>query len=158
MGNAGLHESQAGIKTSGRNISILRYADNTTLMAESEEELKSLLIRMKEESEKAGLKLNIQNTKTMASGTITSWQREEENVETVTDFIFLGSKITVDCDCSHDIKNTCSLESYEKPRQHIKKQKRRDITLPTNVHTVKLLFFPVILYGCESWSIKKTEC
>ena len=146
MRNAGLEEAQARIKIAGRNISNLRYADDTTLMAESEEELKSLLMKVKEESEKVGLKLNIQKTKIMASGPITSWQIDGE---TVADFIFLGSKITADGDCRHDIKRrlllgrkvTTILDSI---------LKSRDITLPTKVHLVKAMVFPVIMYGCES--------
>ena len=156
MRNAGLEEAQAGIKIAGRNINNPRYADDTTLMAESEEELKSFLMKVKEETEKAGLKLNIQKTKIMASSPITSWQIDWENVETVTDFIFLGSKITADSDCSHEIKRhlllgrkvLINLDSI---------LKSRDITLPTNVHLVKAMVFPVIMYGCENWTIKKAE-
>ena len=155
--NAGLDEAQAGIKIAGRNINNRRYADDTALMAESEEELKSLLMKVKEESEKVGLKLNIQKTKIMASGPITSWEIDEETVETVADFIFLGSKITADGDCSHDIKrrlllgrkDTTNLDSI---------LKSRDITLPTKVRLVKAAVFPVVMYECESWTVKKAEC
>ena len=150
-----LDEAQAGIKIAGRNINNLRYADDTTLMAESEE-LKSLLMKVKEESEKVGLKLKIQKTKIMASGPITSWEIDGETVETVTNFIFLGSQITADGDCSHEIKTFAPWKkSYDLPRQHIKS---RDITLPTKVHLVKAMVFPVVMYGCESWTIKKAEC
>ena len=153
MRNAGLEEAQAGIKIAGRNINNLRYADDTTLMAESEEELKSLLMRMKEESEKVGLKLNIQKTKIMASGHITSWQIDGE---TVRDFIFWVSKITADGDCSHDIKRRLFLG--RKVMTNLDSiLKSRDITLPTKVHLVKAIVFPVVMYGCESWTIKKTE-
>ena len=155
MKNAGLEEAQAGIKIAGRNINNLRYADDTTLMADSEEELKSLLMKVREKSEKDGLKLNIQKTKIMASSPITSWQIDGETVERVADFIFLGSKITTDGDCSHEIKTLAPWkESYDQPRQHIKKQ-RHD--LPTQVHLVKAMAFPVVTYGCESWTIKKAE-
>ena len=155
MRNAGL-EVQAGIKIAWRNINNLRYADDTTLMAESEEELKSLLMKVKEESEKAGLKLNIQKTKIMASGPITSWQINGETLETVRDFIFLGSKITVDGDCSHENKRyllfgrkvITNLDSI---------LKSRDITLPTKVCLVKAMVFPVVTYGCVSWTVKKAE-
>ena len=144
MRNAGLEEAQAGIKVSGRNISNLRYADDTTLLAESEEELKSLLMKVKEESEKVGLKLNIQKTKIMASGPITSW---EIDGETVSDFIFLGSKITADGDCSHKIKRRLLLE--RKVMTNLDSiWKSRDITLPTKVHIVKATVFPVVMYGC----------
>ena len=153
MRNAGLEEAQAGIKIVGRNINNLRYADDTTLMAESEK-LKSLLMRVKAESEKAGLKLNIQKTKIMASSPITSWQMEVGNVEAVSDFIFLGSKITADGDCSHEIKRCLLLESYDIPRQYLKSQ---NITLLTKIHIVKATVFPVVMYGCESWTNKKTE-
>ena len=153
MWNAKLHEAQAGIKIAGRNISNLRYADDTTLMAESEEELKSLWMKVKEESERAGLKLNIQKTKIMASCPITSWQIDGEKMETVTDFIFPGSKITADGDCSHDLllgrKVMTNLDSIFKSR---------DIILPTKVHIVQAMVFPVVIYGCESWTIKKAEC
>ena len=156
MRNTGLEEAQAGIKIAGRNINNLRYADNTTLMAESEE-LRSLLMKVKDESEKVGLKLNIQKTKIMASGPITSWQIDGERMETVSDFILGGSKITADCDCSQEIKRCLflgrkamiSLDSILKSRY---------ITLPTNVCLVKAMVFPVVMYGCESWTIKKAEC
>ena len=148
MRNAGL-EAQAGIKIAGRNINNLRYADDTTLMAESEEELKSLLMKVKEESEKAGLKLNIQITKIIASGPITSWQIDGETVEIVADFIFLDSKITADGDCSHEIKRHLLLE--RKVMTSLDSiLKSRDITLPTKVHLVKAMVCPVIMYGCES--------
>ena len=156
MRNAGLEEAQAGIKIARRNISNLRYADDTTFMAESEE-LKSLLIRVREESEKVGLKLNIQKTKIMASGPITSWQIDRETVETVADFIFLGSKITADGDCSHEIKRRLLLG--RKAMTNLDSiLKSRDITLPTKVHPVKAMVFPVVMSGCESWTIKKAEC
>ena len=155
MRNAGLDEVQAGLKIAGRNINNLRYADGTTLMAESEE-LKSLLMKVKEESEKVGLKLNVQKTKTMASGPITSWEIDGETVETMGDFIFLGSKITAGGDCSHEIKRhilfgrkvMTNLDSIFKSR---------DITLPTKVRLVKAMVFPVVMYGCESWTMKKAE-
>ena len=150
MRNAGLDEAQAGIKIAGRNINNLRYADDTTLMAESKE-LKSLLMKVKEESEKVGLKLNIQKTKIMASGLTTSWQIGVETVETVTDFSFLGSKITADGDCSHEIKRRKVMTNLDSIL------KSRDITLPTKVHLVKAIVFPVVMYGCESWTIKKAE-
>ena len=157
MRNAGLEEAQAGIKIAGRNINNLRYADDTTLMAESEEELKSLLMKMKEESEKVGLKLNNQKTKIMASGPITSWQIDGETVETVTDFILGGSKITADGDCSHKIKRHLLLG--RKVMTNLESiLKSRDITLPTKVHLVKAMVFSVVMYGCESWTIKKAEC
>ena len=152
MRNAGLEETQAGIKIPGRNISNLRYAEDTTLMAESEEELKSLLMKVKEESEK----VNIQKMKIMASGPITSWEIDGETVETVSDFKFLGSKITADGDCSHEIKRSLFLG-----RDVIKLDsiiKSRDITLPTKVCLVKVMVFPVVMYGCENWTIKKAEC
>ena len=156
MRNAGLEEAQAGIKIAGRNINNLRYANDTTLMAESEE-LKSLLMKVKEESEKVGLKINIQKTKIQASGPITSWQIDGDTVETGADFIFLGSKITADGDCSHEIKRRLLLR-----RKVITKLdsilKSRDITLSTKVHLVKAMVFPVVMYGCESWTIKKAEC
>ena len=156
MRNARLHEAQAGIKTAGRNINNLRYADDTTLMAESEEELKSHLMKVKVESEKVGLKLNIQKTKIMASGPITSWQIDGETMETVRDFIFGGSKITADGDYSHEIKRCLLLE--RKVMINLDNiLKNRDITLPTKVHLVKAMVFPVVMYGCESWTIKKTE-
>ena len=156
MQNAGLDEAQAGIKFAGRNINNLRYEDDTTLMAESEEELKSLLMKVKEETAKAGLKLNIQKTKIMASGPITSWQIDGETMETVTDFNFLGSKITADDDCSHVIKRRLLLR--RKAVTNLDSiLKSRDITLPTKVHIVKTMVFPVVMYGCESWTIKKAE-
>ena len=156
MRNAGLEEAQAGIKIAGRNINNLRYADDTTLMAESEEELKSLLMKVKEEREKLGLKLNIQKTKIMASGPITSWEIDGETVETVADFIFLGSKITADGDYSHEIKRLlllgrkvmASLDSIFKSR---------DTTLPTKVRLVKAMVFLMVMYGYESWTVKKAE-
>ena len=156
MRNAGLEETQAGIMIAGRNINNLRYADDTTLMAESEEELKSLLMKVKEESGKVGLKLKIQKTKIMASGPITSWQIDGETVDTVSDFIFLGSKITGDGDCSHEIKKRfllgrnimTNLDSIFKSR---------DITLPTKVHLVKVMVFTVVMYGCQSWTIVKLK-
>ena len=155
MRNTGLDEAQAGIKIAGRNINNLRYADDTSLMAESEEELKSLL--MKEESEKVGLKLNIQKTKTMASGPITSWQIDWETVETVAEFIFLGSKITTDGDWSYEIKRRLLLgKKFMTNLDSILKS--RDITLSTKVHLVKAMVFSVVTYGCESWTIKKAEC
>ena len=144
-GNARLDDAQAEIKIAGRNINNLRYADDTTLIAESKEELKSLLISVKEESEKAGLKFNIQKTKIMASGPITSWQIEGETMETVTDFTFWGPKITADGDCSHEIKRRLLLGRNRQPRQHIKS---RDITLPTKVRLVKAMVFPVVMHGC----------
>ena len=154
--NAGLEEAQAGIKIAGRNINHLRYADDTTLMAESEEELKSLLMKVKEESEKAGLKLNIQKMKIMASGPITSWQTGGETMEIVTDFIFGGSKITADGDCCHEIKRRLLLG--RKVMTNLDSiLKTRDITLPTEVHLVKAMVFPVVMYGCESWTVKKAE-
>ena len=143
---------QAGIKIAGRNINNLRYADDTTLMAESEEELKSLLMKVKEESENVGLKLNIQKTKIMSSSPITSWQIAGETVEIVTDFVFLGSKITADGDCSHEIKR-CLLLGRKVMTNLDSIFKSRDITLPTEVHLVKALVFPVVMYGCESWTI-----
>ena len=154
MQNAGLDESQAGIKTARRNINNHRYADNTTLMAENE--LKSLLMKVKEESDKAGLKINIQKTKIMASGPITSWLIDRKKVETVTDFIFLGSKITADADCSHEIKRHLLLG--RKAMTNLDSiLKSRDITLLTKVHLVKAMVFPVVTYGCESRTIKKAE-
>ena len=157
MRNAGLEEAQAGIKIAGRNINNLRHADDTTLMAESEEELKSLLMKVKEESEKVGIKLNIQKTKFMTSGPITSWQIDGETVETVSDFIFLGSRITADSDCSHEIKRRLLLG--RKVMTNLDSiLKSRDITLLTKVRLVKAMVFPVVIYGCESWTIKKTEC
>jgi len=157
MQNAGLDESQAGIKIARKNINNLRYADNTTLMAENEEEPKSLLMKVKEENEKAGLKLSIHKTKIIASGPITSWQIAGENVEIVTDFIFYGSKITADGDCSHEIKRHLLLG--RKAMTNIDSVlQSRDITLLTKVHIVKAMVFPVVMYGCESWTIKKAEC
>ena len=151
-----LDEIQARIKIGGRNINNLRYADDTTLMAESEEELKSLLMKVKEESEKVGLQLNIQKTKSMASSPITSWQIDGETVETVRNFILGGSKITADDDCSHEIKR-CLLLGKKVMTNLDSILKSRDIALPTRVHLVKTLVFPVVMYGCESWSIKKSE-
>ena len=156
MRNAGLDEAQAGIKITGRNINNLRYADDTTLLAESEE-LKSLLIKVKEESEKAGLKLNIQKTKIMASSHIISWQIDVETMETVTDFIFLGFKITADVECSHEIKR-CLLLGRKAMTNPDSILKSRDITLLTKVCLVKAVIFPVVMYGHESWTIKKAEC
>ena len=157
MRKAGLEETQAEIKIAWRNINYLRYADDTTFMAEIEEELKSLLMKVKEESEKVGLKLNIQKTKIMASGPITSWQIDGETVETVADFIFLGSKITADGDCSHEIKRHLLLG--RKVMTNLDSVlKSRDIVLSTKVHLVKVMVFPVVMYGCESWTIKKAEC
>ena len=154
MRNAGLEETQAGIKIAGSNINNLRYADDTTLMAESEEELKSLSMKVKAESEKVGLKLHIQKTKIMASGPITSW---EIDGETVSEFIFLVSKITTDGDCSHEIKSGLLLG--RKVMTNLDSIfKSRDITLPTKVHLVKAMVFPVVMYGCESWTVKKAEC
>ena len=154
MRNAGLEETQAGIKIARRNINNLRYADDTTLMAESEEELKKLLMKVKEVSEKVGLNLNIQKTKIMASGPITSWQVDGE---TVSDSIFLGSKITADGDCSHEIKRRLLLK--RKVMTNLDSIfKSRDITLPTKVHLVKAMVFPVVMYGCENWTVKKAEC
>ena len=157
MRNAGLEEAQAGIKIAGRNINNLRYADDTTLMAESEEEFKSLVINVKEDSEKVGLKLNIQKTKIMASDPITSWEIDGETLETVSDFIFLGSKITADSDCSHEIKR-CLLLGRKVITNLDSIFKSRDIPLPTKVRLVKAMVFPVVMYGCESWTIKKAEC
>ena len=157
MRNTGLEEAQAGIKIAGRNINNLRYADDTTLMAESEEELKSLLMKVKEESEKVGLKLNIQKTKIMASGPITSWEIDGEPVETVSDFILGGSKITADGDCSHEIKRHLLLG--RKVMTNLESiLKSRDIVLSTKVCLVKAMVFSVVVYGCESWTIKKAEC
>ena len=157
MRNAGLEEAQAGIKIAGRNINNLRYADDTTLMAESEEELKSLLMKVKEKSEKVGLKLNIQKTKIMASGPITAWQIDGETVGTVAEFIFWSSKITADGDCSHEIKR-CLLLGRKVMINVDSIFKSRDITLPTKVRLVKAMVFPVVMYGCESWTVKKAEC
>ena len=147
---------EAGIKISGRNINNLRYAGDTTFMAESEEELKSLLMKVKEENEKVGLKLNIQKTKIMASGPITSWQIDGETMETETDYIFLGSKITADGDCSYEIKR-CFLLGRKAMTNLDSLLKSRDITLQTKVHLIKAMVFPVVMYGCESWTIKKAE-
>ena len=156
MQTAGLDEAQAGIKIARRNINNLRYADDTTLMAESEEELKRFLIKVKEESEKVRLKLNFQKTKIMASGPIPSWQIDGETVETVSDFIFGGSKVTADGDFSHEIKRRLLLG--RKPLTNLDSVlKSRDITLPTKVHIIKVVVFPVVMYGCESWTIKKAE-
>ena len=157
MRNAGLEEAKAGIKIAGRNIKNLRYADDTTLMAESEEELKSLLMKVKEESEKVGLKLNIQKTKIMTSGPITSWEIDGQTVETVSDFILGGSKITADGDCSHEIKR-CLLLGRKVVTNLDSILKSKDVTLPTKIHLVKAIVFPVVMYGCESWTIKKAEC
>ena len=156
MRNTGLDEAQAGIKIAGRNINNLRYADDTSLMAESEEELKSLLMKVKEKSEKVRLKLNIRKTKIMASNPINSWEIDGETVETVADFIFLGSKITADGDCSHEIKS-CLLLGRKVMTNLDSILKGRDITLSVKVHLVKAMVFPVVMYGCESWTIKKTE-
>ena len=157
MRNAGLEETQAGIKIAGRNINNLRYADYTTLMAESEEELKSLLMKVKEESEKVGLKLNIQKTKIMASGPITSWQIDGETVETVSDFIFWAPKSLQMVTAAMKLKDAYSLEGkFMTNLDSI--FKIRDITLPTKVHLVKAMVFPVVMYGCESWTLKKAEC
>ena len=157
MRNTGLEEAQAGIKIAGRNINNLRYADDTTLMAESEEELKSFLMKVKEEGEKVGLKLNIQKTKIMASSPITSWQIDGETVETVADFICLGSKITADGDCSHEIKRHLLLG--RKVMTNLDSiLKSREITWSTKVCLVKAIVFLVVMYGCESWTVKKAEC
>ena len=157
MRNSGLVEAQAGIKIARRNMNNLRYTDNTTLTAESEEELKSLLMKVKEESEKVGLKLNIQKTKSMASGSITSWEIDGETVETVADFIFWGSKITADGNCSHEIKR-CLLLGRKVMTNLESIFKSRDIALPTKVCLIEALVFPVVMYGCESWTVKKAEC
>ena len=156
MRNAGLEEAQAGIKIARRNINNLRHADNTTLMAESKE-LKSLLMKVKEESERVGLKLNIQKTKIMPSGPVTSWQIDGETVKTVPDFIFGGSKITADGDCSHEIKR-CLLLGRKVMTNLDSILKSRYITLPTKVCLVKAMVYPVVMYGCESWTVKKSEC
>ena len=156
MRNAGLEEAQAGIRIAGRNINNLRYADDTTLMAESEEELKSLLMKVKEESEKVGLKLSIQKTKIMASGPTTSWQIYGETMKTVSDFIFWGSKITSDDDCSHEIKRRLLLGRKVMTNLDCI-LKSRDITLPTKVRLVKAMVFLVVMYRCESWTVKKAE-
>ena len=156
MRNAGLEEAQAGIKIAGRNINNLRYADDTTLMAESEEELKRLLMKVKVESEKVGSKLNIQKTKIMASGPITSWEIDGETGETVADFILGGSRITADGDCSHEIKRRLLLG--RKVMTNLESiLKSRDITLSTKIHLVKAMVFPVVVCGCESWTVKKAE-
>ena len=157
MRNAGLEEAQTGIKTARRNINNLRYADDTTLMVESEEDLKSLLMKVKEESGKSALKLNIQKMKIMAFDSITSWQIDGETIEPVRNFIFLGSKITADGDCSHEIKRYL-LVGRKTMTNLDTLLKSRDITLPTKVRLVKTLFFPVVMCGCESWTIKKFEC
>ena len=156
MRNTGLEEAQAGIKTAGRNINNLRYADATNLMAESEEELKSVLMKVKEESEKVGLKLNIQKLKIMASGPIISWQIDGETMETGRDFIFLGSRITADGDCSHEIKKRLPL-GREAMTNLDSILKNRGTALSTKVHLVKAIVFPVVMYGCESWTIRKAE-
>ena len=157
MRNTRLEEAQVGIKIAGRNINNLRYADDTTLMAESEEGLKSFLMKVKEESEKVGLKLNIQKTKIMASGPITSWQIDRETVETVSDFIFRGSKITTDDDCSLEIKRHLFLG--RKVMTNLDTiLKSRDVTLPTKIQLVKAMVFPVVMYAYESWTVKKAEC
>ena len=156
MRNAGLEEAQAGIKIAGRNINKLSYAEDTTFMAESGKELKSLLMKVKEESKNVGFKLNIQKTKTMASSPITSWQIDRETLETVADFIFLGSKITADGDCSHEIKSLLLLGSKVMTKVD-SILKSRDITLSTKFRLVKAMVFPVVMYGCESWTMKKAE-
>ena len=156
MRNARLDEAQAVFKIAGRNINNLRYADNTTLMAESKEELKSLLMKVKEESEKVGLKLNIQKTKIIASGPINLWQIDGETMETVRDFILGGSKITAGGDCSHEIKRHLFLGRKVTNLDSILKS--RDITLPTKVHLIKAMVFPVVMYGCKRWTLKKAEC
>ena len=156
MQNARLDEAHSGIKTAGRNITNLKYADDTTLMAEREEELKSFLMKVKEECEKVGLKLNIQKMKIMVSGPNTSWQIDGETMETVTDVIFLGSKITTDDDCSLEIQR-CLLLGRKAMTNLDSIFKSRDITLPTKVHLVKAMVFPVVMYGCESWTVKKAE-
>ena len=152
-----LDEAQAGIKIASRNINNLRHADDTTLMAESEEELKRFLMKVKEESEKVGLKLNIQKTKSMASGPITSWEIDGETVETEADFILGGSKITADGDCSHEILKRRLLLGRKVMTNLDSILKSRDITLPTKVRLVKAMVFPVVMYGCESWTVKKAE-
>ena len=156
MRNAGLEEAQAGIKIVGRNINNLRYADDTTLTAESKEELKSLLMKLKDESEKVGLKLKIQKTKIIASSPITSWEIDGETVETVSDFIFGGSKITADGDCSHEVKR-CLLLGRKVMTNLDSILKSRDITLLTKICLVKVMVFPVVMYGCESCTVKKAE-
>ena len=156
MRNTGLDEAHAGFKIAQRNINNLRYADDTTVMAESEEELETLLVKVKEESEKVGLKLNIQKTKIMASEPMTSWEIDGETVETVADFIFWGSKITADGDCSHEIKR--HLPFGRKVMTNLESiLKSRDVTLPTKVHLVKAMVFPVVIYGCDSWTVKTAE-
>ena len=157
MRNARLYKAQAGIKIARRNINNLRYADDITLMAESEEELKSLLMKVKEESEKVGLKLNIQKRKTMAFGPVTSWEIDGETVETVSDFIFGCSKITADGDCSHEIKR-CLLLGRKVMTNLDNILKSRDITLLTKIRLVKVMVFPLVMYGCEHWTVKKAEC
>ena len=157
MRNCGLEEAQAGIKIVRRSINNLRYADDTTLMAEGKEEPKSLLMKVKVESEKVGLKLNIQKTKILASGPITSWQIDGETIEIVTDFIFWGSKITADCDCSREIKR-CWLLGRKAMTNLDSILKSRDTTLLTKVYIVKVMVFPVVMYGCESWTINKAKC
>ena len=158
MQNIRLDEAQSGIKIAGRNINNLRYADDTTLMAESQEKLKSLLMKVKKKSEKKNsLKLNVKKTKIIASGPITSWQIDEETMETVTDFIILGSKITADGDCSHEIKR-CLLLGRKAMTNLENILKSRGIMLPTKVFIVKSIVFPVVICGCESWTIKKAEC
>ena len=157
MRNTGLDEVQTGIRIAGRNINNLRYADDTTLMAESEEDLKSLLMKVKEESKNVGLKLNIRKTKIMASGPITSWEIDGETVETVSDFILGGSQIISDGDCSHEIKR-CLLLGRKVMTNLESILKSRDITLSTKVCLVKAIIFPVVMYGCESWIVKKVEC
>ena len=157
MRNAGLDEAQAGIKIARRNINNLRYADDTILMAESEEELKSLLMKVKEESEKVGLNLNIHKTKIIGSGPITSWLIDREAMEIVTDFTFMGSKITADGDCSHEIKR-CLLLGRKTMTNLDSILKSRDVILPTKVSLIKAMIFPVVMYGCDSWTIKKAEC
>ena len=156
MRNTGLKEAQAGIKIAGRNSNYLRYADDITFMAETKKELKSLLMEMKEESEKAGLKLNIQKSKIMSSGPITSWQIDEETMETVSDFILGGSRITADGDCSHEIKR-CLLLGRKAMTNLDSILKSKNITLPTNTYLVRAIVFPEVMYGCESWTIKKVE-
>ena len=156
MRNTGLDETQAGIKIAGRNINNLRYADDTTLMAESEEELKSLLMKVKEESEKSDLKLNIEKMKIMASSPIISWQIDGKSTETVTDFIFLGYKITADGYCSHEVKR-CLLLGRKAVINLDNNLKSRDIALPAKIHIVKAMVFPVVMHGCENWTIKKSE-
>ena len=157
MRNTGLEEAQAGIEIAGRNLNNLRYAEDTILMAEREEELKSFLMKVKEKSEKVGLKLNIQKTKIMASGPITSWEIDGEAVETMSDFILGGSKITADGDCRHDIKR-CLFLGRKVMTNLDSIFKSRDIILPTKVRLVKVMVFPVVMYGCESWTVKKAKC